>query len=89
LRKRFAKCQEEKRSLELQLVTEKALCEQEVKYGSSELEKHHVQFNAQIYAMKCEVETWKRKAEGGLKESALLKEQLQSVEVLIFFLITY
>lgn len=76
------KLQEEKRVLELQLVSEKASREQDSKNYETDLEKNNMQFNTQIYSIKCEVETWKRQAEATKKEASWLKEQLKTVEVI-------
>ncbi len=75
------KLQEEKRVLELQLVSEKASREQDSKNYVTDLEKNNMQLNTQVYSIKCEVETWKRQAEATKKESMWLKDQLKTVEV--------
>lgn len=49
-----------------------------------EMEKNIVHQNAEIYSLKCEVESWKRKAEAAVTESAWLKDQMKAVEVLLY-----
>lgn len=78
----MSKLQEDKRSLELQLVSEKASRDQEAKNAAMEIEKNNVQQNAQMYSIKCEAESWKRKADATNAECTLLKEQMRAVEVL-------
>jgi hypothetical protein len=81
MRSALVKLQDEKRVLELKLVSERASREEDSKNALTDLEKNNMQLNTQIYSIKCEVETWKRKAEATLKESGWLKEQLKSLEV--------
>ncbi len=77
----MSKSQEERQDLELRLVAEKAHRDQESKNALTTIEKNNIQLNAQVYSMKCEVETWKQKAEATSKEAQLLKEQLKGVQV--------
>lgn len=65
----------------MKLVAEKALRDQETKNTTTLLEKKEMEFNAQLYSMKCEVETFKQKADAKNQETQLLKEQLKIVEV--------
>ncbi|CAL8111367.1 unnamed protein product [Orchesella dallaii] len=76
-----SKLQEEKRSLELQLISEKASREQESKNASMEIEKNNVQQNAHLYSVKCEAESWKRKADAITTECTWLKDQMKTVEM--------
>lgn len=55
--------------------------DQEAKNAVMEVEKNKVQKNAEIYSIKCETETWKRKAEAAGTECSWLKEQMKTVEV--------
>ncbi|ODM95778.1 hypothetical protein Ocin01_10904, partial [Orchesella cincta] len=76
-----SKLQEEKRSLELQLISEKASREQESKNAAMEIEKNSVHQNAHLYSVKCEAESWKRKADAITTECTWLKEQMKTVEM--------
>lgn len=82
MRSTVVKLHEEKRVLELQLVSEKASREQDSKNYITDLEKNNMQLNTKTYSIKCEVETWKRQAEATKKEAVWLKEQLKTVEVI-------
>ncbi|XP_021945188.1 myosin-1B isoform X1 [Folsomia candida] len=81
MRSTVVKLHEEKRVLELQLVSEKASREQDSKNYITDLEKNNMQLNTKTYSIKCEVETWKRQAEATKKEAVWLKEQLKTVEL--------
>ena len=84
LREALNKCQDAVRDLELKLVAERSLRDQDSKKASLQLEKHTMDYRAQIYAIKCEAETWKQKAESTSRETQLLKEQLKVVEVFLY-----
>lgn len=79
----ISKLQEEKRSLEHQLVSERAMRDQESKNATMELEKRNMQKNAEVYSMECETNSWRRKAAAIATERDFLKHQLKAVEACI------
>jgi hypothetical protein len=77
----LVRLEEEKRGLELELVGERAKRDQDGKNASADLENARVQLNTQMYALRCEGETWRRKAEANQQEVKWLKEQMKTLEV--------
>jgi len=77
--------EEEKRSLEMKLVGERAERESERRNAQAELERSQMMAENAAYGIKSEVDSWKRKTEAAQQELKWLKEQLRTLEVSLHY----
>ena len=73
--------QDEKRALQLQIVTERTQKEQAIKNVEAIVDKNKLEYNSRLYSVTLDTERWKQTATSTGREVQLLQEQLKSVQV--------
>lgn len=81
LQENFDKLKDEKRALELQLLSEKNQREEAVRNAGVKIEHLMIEHRAETHKMQSDMQQWKVTAELGIKEVELLQEQLILVTV--------